>query len=128
MQQAQTTRLAAALHFGLALLGILYTVRWNNHADLSAISAKEFAAMAGIALLPVVSAWTGQKLATTETSRWLLAVGQLLALLAFAATFVAVIRSEEPMAPLLFLLISLWIAAGLAVLLVAVWLFARRGR
>lgn len=128
MQPAQTTRLAAALHFGLALLSILYTVRWNNHADLSAISAKEFAAIAGIALLPVVSAWAGLKLATNETSGRLLAFGHLLALLAFVATFVAVGRSNEPMAPLLFLLISLWIAAGLAVVLAAVWLLARRGR
>jgi hypothetical protein len=32
------------------------------------------------------------------------------------------------MAPLLFLLVSMWLAAGLAVLLIVVWLAGRRGR
>jgi hypothetical protein len=126
MQPDQLTKLAAALHFGLALAGILYTTRWNNHADLSAISAKELAAMTAIALLPLVAAWIGLKLAGTQKSRWLLAIGQTLALLAFAATFVAVAGSTEPMAPLLFLLVSIWIAGGLAVVLIAVGLAGRR--
>jgi hypothetical protein len=66
------------------------------------------------------------RLGRTNTARWLLATGQVAALVAFAATFVMVVRSVEPMAPLLFLLISLWLAGGFSLLLCVVWLVGRR--
>lgn len=126
MDAARLTKLAAGLHFGLAAAAVYYTVRVNNHADLSAISAKEFLAICGVALVPIVSAWIGLRLARTSSARFLVAVGQFVALVMFAATFVMVLRSVEPMAPLLFVLVSIWLAGGLAVWLAVVWLVGRR--
>jgi hypothetical protein len=100
----------------------------NNDVALSEISARELAVMCGMALLPVMSAWMGLRLARSGVALWLLAIGQTVALVLFAATFVSVLRSAEGMAPLLFLLVSMWLAAGLAVLLIVVWLAGRRGR
>ncbi len=116
------------MHVALAVAAIYYALRINNHANLSEISAKELSVMSGIVLLPAISAWIGLRLAHTQSARWLMAVGQTLALALFAATFVMVLNSVEPMAPLLFVLVSMWIAAGLAVLLLVVWLAGRRGR
>lgn len=126
MDAARVTIIAAGLHVGLVGAAAYYTTRINNVVGLSEISAKEFAVMGGIALLPVLSAWIGLRLARTDAARWLMAIGQTAALLLFAATFVFVLRSGEPMAPLLFLLVSLWLAAGFAIVLLAVWLVGRR--
>lgn len=126
MQPNDITRIAAGLHVGLVAAAIYYALRVNNHAELSAVSAKEAAVMSAIVLLPVLSAWIGLRLAHTQSARWLMAIGQSLALVLFAATFVMVLNSVEPMAPLLFVLVSMWIAAGLAVLLLVVWLAGRR--
>jgi hypothetical protein len=126
MDAARVTTIAAGLHVGLVGAAVYYTTQINNDVRLSEISAKELAAMGGIALLPILSAWIGLRLARTDAARWLMAIGQTTALLLFAATFVAVSRSAEPMAPLLFLLVSLWLAAGLSILLFVVWLVGRR--
>lgn len=120
------TTIAAGLHVGLVGAAVYYTMRINNDVGLSEIPAKEGAAMGGIALLPVLSAWIGLRLARTDAARWLLAIGQTTALLLFVATFSAVSRSAEPIAPLLFLLVSLWLAAGLSILLLVVWFVGRR--
>ncbi|WP_020086727.1 hypothetical protein [Hyphomicrobium zavarzinii] len=119
---------AAGLHVLLVGAAVYYTTRVNNDVALSEISARELAVMCGMALLPVMSAWMGLRLARSGVALWLLAIGQTVALVLFAATFVSVLRSAEGMAPLLFLLVSMWLAAGLAVLLIVVWLAGRRGR
>jgi len=127
MHPVRITTIAAGLHAALAIAAIYYTVQINNHAQLSEIPARDALVMAGIVLLPLAYAWIGLRLGRTNAARWLLATGQALALALFAATFVMVVRSVEPMAPLLFLLISLWIAAGFLLLLPVVWLVGRRG-
>lgn len=126
MHPVRITKFAAGVHVALAVAAIYYALRVNNHADLSEISAKEASVMLGILLLPVLSAWIGLRLARTNAASWLMAVGQTLALVLFAATFVMVLTSVEPMAPLLFVLVSMWIAVGLAVVLLLVWLASRR--
>lgn len=126
MDTARLTTIAAGLHVSLVGAAVYYTTQINNDVRLSEISAKELAAMGGIALLPVLSAWIGLRLARTGAARWLMAIGQTTALLLFAATFVFVLRSGEPMAPLMFLLVSLWLAAGLTIWLFVVWLVGRR--
>ncbi len=128
MYPVRITMIAAGLHAALAIAAVYYTLRVNNHAQLSEISSKEILVMAGIVLLPLVYAWIGLRLGRTNMARWLLATGQSIALVLFAATFVMVVRSGEPMAPLLFLLTSLWLAGGLSLLLFVVWLVGRRGR
>lgn len=126
MEAARVTTIAAGLHVGLVGAAVYYTTRINNDVGLTEIPAKELVAMGGIALLPVLSAWIGLRLARAGAARCLMAIGQTTALLLFAATFVFVLRSAEPMAPLMFLLVSLWLAAGLAILLFAVWLVGLR--
>lgn len=128
MHPVRIVKTAAGLHVGLALAAIYYTLRVNNPSQLSEISAKEILVMAGIVLLPLAYASIGLRFGRTSATRWLLATGQTIALVLFAVTFVVVVRSVEPMAPLLFLLISLWLAGGLAVLLLVVLLVGRRGR
>jgi hypothetical protein len=128
MGPARIATTAAGLHVLLVGAAVYYTTRVNNDVALSEISAKELAVMCGMALLPVMSAWMGLRLALSGVALWLLAIGQTVALVLFAATFVSVLRSAEGMAPLLFLLVSMWLAAGLAVLLIVVWLAGRRGR
>jgi len=123
----RVTTIAAGLHACLAIAAIYYTLRVNNHAQLSEISTKELLVMAGIVLLPLAYAWIGLRLGRTDAARWLQAIGQAIAFVLFAATFVVVARSVEPMAPLLFLLVSLWLAGGFAILLVVVWLIGRHG-
>lgn len=128
MHPVRIVTTAAGLHGALAIAAVYYTVRVNNHAHLSEMSTQELLVMAGIVVLPLVAAWIGLRLGRTNAARWLLAIGQTVALALFAATFVMVLRSVEPMAPLLFLLVSLWIAGGFALLLLVVWLAGRRGR
>lgn len=128
MGPARIATTAAGLHVLLVGAAVYYTTRVNNDVALSEISARELAVMCGMALLPVMSAWIGLRLARSGVALWLLAIGQTVALVLFAATFVSVLRSAEGMAPLLFLLVSMWLAAGLAVLLIVVWLAGRRGR
>lgn len=128
MYPVRITKIAAGLHAALAIAAIYYTVRINNHAPWSVIPARDALVMAGIVLLPLVYAWIGLRLARTNAARWLLATGQAVALILFAATFVMVVGSVEPLAPLLFLLISFWLAAGLFLLLLVVWLVGRRER
>jgi len=128
MAPARIATTAAGLHVLLVGAAVYYTTRVNNDVALSEISARELAVMCGMALLPVMSAWMGLRLARSGVALWLLAIGQTVALVLFAATFVSVLRSAEGMAPLLFLLVSMWLAAGLAVLLIVLWLAGRRGR
>ena len=128
MGPARIATTAAGLHVLLVGAAVYYTTRVNNDVALSEISARELAVMCGMALLPVMSAWIGLRLARSGVALWLLAIGQTVALVLFAATFVSVLRSAEGMATLLFLLVSMWLAAGLAVLLIVVWLAGRRGR
>ena len=128
MAPARIATTAAGLHVLLVGAAVYYTTRVNNDVALSEISARELAVMCGMALLPVMSAWIGLRLARSGVALWLLAIGQTVALVLFAATFVSVLRSAEGMATLLFLLVSMWLAAGLAVLLIVVWLAGRRGR
>jgi hypothetical protein len=126
MHPARIIKIASGVHVALAAAAVYYALRVNNHADLSEISAKEASVMLGILLLPLLSAGIGLRLARTNAARWLMAIGQTLALALFAATFVLVVTSVEPMAPLLFVLVTMWIAVGLAVVLLLVWLASRR--
>ena len=108
MHPARITKVAAGVYVALAVAAVYYALRVNNHADLSEISAKEASVMLGILLLPLLSAWIGWRLARTNAARWLMAIGQTLALALFAATFVLVVTSVEPMAPLLFVIFSIF--------------------
>lgn len=126
MRARQISSISAAVHFVLALAAVYYTVRINNDSDLSQAAAKELVVMAGIVLLPLLYLWFGSKVAGSDASRRVLAMGQTAALVLFAATFVMVARSVEPMAPLLFVLVSIWIALGFAVLLLVAWFVGRR--
>lgn len=122
------TKIAAGLHAALAVAAIYYAMRMNNDVSFSEVSGKELLVMLGIVVLPGLSAWAGLRIARSDAARRLLAIGQTAAFVLFAATFVAVVRSAEGMAPLLFMLVSMWIAAGLAVLLAIVRFMGRSAR
>ena len=80
----------------------------------------------GAPAVPLLSAWLGARLARTPGSKMVLAGAIALAAVIFAFAFVAVLSSNEPLAPLLLVLTALWQAAGMAVLLLIVWLLGRR--
>lgn len=128
MRPIPITKLAAGLHVALVMAAVYYALRINNHAALSDISIRDFSVMSSMALLPVLSASIGLWLARGDAAHWVLATGQTVALLAFAVTFGVVLNSVEPMAPLLLLLVSLWLAVGLALLLLIVWIVSRYSR
>jgi hypothetical protein len=128
MHPNQITKIAAGSHVGLVAAAAFYTLRIHNYTPISELSLRDVLVMSGMALSPVLCAWLGLWLARGETARWLLAVGQAVALLLFAVALVMVLTSVEPLAPLLLFLASLWIAGGFAVLLLAVWLVARFAR
>lgn len=128
MFPVQITKIAAGLHVALVAAAAYYTLRVNNYAPLSELSFRDVAVMAGMALLPVLSAWIGLCLARGSAAHRLLAVGQTVALLAFAGSFAVVLKSVEPMAPLLLFLVSLWLAGGFLLLLLVVWIVGRNAR
>jgi hypothetical protein len=128
MRPIPITKVAAGLHVTLVMAAVFYALRINNQPALSDISIRDLLVMSSMALLPVLSASIGLWLARGDAAHWVLAAGQTVALFAFAATFGVVLESVEPMAPLLLLLVSMWLAAGLALLLLVVWIVSRYSR
>jgi len=109
----------ALVNAGLALISFLYISSLGS----SSVPVLVYGFLAPA--VPIASAWIGLKLAPSPLSQGLLATGLGIGLVIFAATFAAVITSTEPLAPLLFILVALWQAAGMAVLLLAVWIAGR---
>jgi hypothetical protein len=128
MRPIPITKVAAGLHVTLVMAAAFYALGINNQPALSEISIRDLLVMTSMALLPVLSATIGLWLARADAAHWVLAAGQTVALLTSAATFGVVLDSVEPMAPLLLLLVSLWLAAGLALLLLVVWIVSRYSR
>jgi hypothetical protein len=125
MRPIQITKIVAGVHVALVAAALYYAVQIHNYTPLSELPNTDFKVFSGMAIPPMLSAWIGSWLARGEKAGWLLAIGQVLALIVFAVAFLMVLNSDEPLAPLLLVLASLWLAAGLAVLLLAVWLVAR---
>lgn len=130
MRPIQITKIAAGVHVALVAASVYYVVQIHNYTPLSELPNGDFNVFSGMAIPPVLSAWIGSLLARGDKAGWLLAIGQALALVVFAVAFLIVLSSgsDEPLAPLLLILSSLWIAGGLAVLLLVVWLVARSSR
>ena len=79
-------------------------------------------------LPPLLAAWIGVRLTRGTRSRGLLAFGMCIAVAATALAYLVTISADasEPLAPLLLVFTAIWQAAGLALLLPAVWLVGRR--
>ncbi|WBT40028.1 hypothetical protein [Hyphomicrobium sp. DMF-1] len=127
MPLRQIVRIAASLHVALALAGLYYALRIHNFTPVSDLPNTDFLVFSALAAPPAVAAWLGLRLARGAVAERLLAFGQALAATIFAVAFALVLGSDEPLAPLLLVLATLWLAGGFALLLIAVWLAGRYG-
>jgi hypothetical protein len=125
MSPIQITKIAAGVHVALVAAAVYYAVRIHNYTPLSELPNTDMKVFSAMVIPPLLAAWIGSWLARSEKSGRVLAIGQSIALAVFAVAFVMVLASDEPLAPLLLVLASLWLAAGFGVLLLAVWLVAR---
>lgn len=125
MSPFQITKMAAGVHVALVAAGVYYAVRVHNFTPLSELPNTDMTVFSALAIPPALTAWIGSWLARGEKAGWLLAIGQCVGLLVFAVAFALVLASDEPLAPLLLVLTSLWLAVGFAVLLLFVWLAGR---
>lgn len=122
----RAAKIAASAHVALALTAVYYVTRVFNFTPLSQLPNTDMFAFSATAVPPLLAAWIGARLARNDAAGRLLAAGLCAALAVYALTFVAMLASDEPLAPLGLIVVSLWLAAGYAVLLLAVWLVGRR--
>lgn len=125
MPSRQVVRIAAALHVALALAGLYYALRIHNFTPLSDLPNTDFLVFSALAVPPALVAWLGLRLARGAKAERLLAFGQVAGGVVFAAALALVLGSDEPLAPLLLVLATLWLAVGFMLLLIAVLLAGR---
>ncbi|MDQ8700131.1 hypothetical protein [Hyphomicrobium sp. LHD-15] len=125
MSPIQITKITAGVHVALVAAGVYYAVRVHNFTPLSELPNTDMTVFSALAFPPALAALIGLWLARGEKASRLLAIGQCVGLLVFAVAFAMVLASDEPLAPLLLVVASLWLAVGFAVLLLFVWLVGR---
>jgi hypothetical protein len=125
MSPPRVSRLAVLLHVALVAASVYYVTRVANFTPLAELPSPDMIAFSATAAPPLLAAWIGSMVARGEAARRLLACGLALGAAVFAAAFAGVLASDEPLAPLLLILVSVWLAAGYALLLAAVWLVSR---
>lgn len=128
MPSIRLAKIAALVNVALVFVAVYYVVRVFNFTPLSELPSKDMLVFSAMAVPPALAAWIGAWLARGETAERLLALGLTAALAVFAVALIAVLASDEPLAPLFLILTSLWTALGLIVLLAAVWLLGRSRR
>jgi hypothetical protein len=124
----RTTRIAkvmALLNTALVAAAVYYVTRVANYTPLSELPNTDMFAFSAPAIPPLLAAWAGAWVAGDGASGRILAIGLTLAVAAYAGAFALVLTSDEPLAPLLLILTSLWVAIGLVVMLIVVWLVGR---
>ena len=128
MRSTLPAKTAVFVHVVLVLAAVHYVTRVANFTPLSRLPNSDTFAFAATAIPPLLAGWIGARLARSEGAARLLAWGLGLGAAIYAASFVGVLFADvhEPLAPLWLIIVSLWLAAGYAVLLVAVWLVGRR--
>jgi hypothetical protein len=124
MSPPRVSRLAVLLHVALVAASVYYVTRVANFTPLAELPSPDMIAFSATAAPPLLAAWIGSMVARGAAAR-LLACGLALGAGVFAAAFAGVLASDEPLAPLLLILVSVWLAAGYALLLAAVWLVSR---
>ncbi|WP_072390124.1 hypothetical protein [Hyphomicrobium sp. CS1GBMeth3] len=116
------------VHVGLVGAAVYYVTRVANFTALSELPNTDFFAFSATAIPPILAALIGKVLARGARATRLLAYGLAVGAAIYAVSFAGVIlaRDDEPLAPLLLIVTSLWLAAGYTVLLLIVWLVGRR--
>lgn len=128
MHPLQIAKIVVWVHVLLVAVAVYYVTRIWNYTPLSAMPSDDSLVFAATALPPLMTLWIGARLARNEKAGWLLALGLIVALAVFALAFLAVLSAgQEPLAPLFLIMASLWLAGGLAIVLVAVWFIGRSG-
>lgn len=128
VRAVQIAKIAALVNVAFTLATVYYVMRVFNFTPLSQLPSSDTLAFAATAVPPVLAAWLGAHFARNDAAGRLLAAGLIAALAIYVTTFVAVLLSAEPLAPLALIIVSLWTALALAVLLLGVWFVGRRPR
>jgi hypothetical protein len=125
---SRLAKLAAAVHTALVAAGVYYVVRVANFTPLSALPNTDMTAFSAAAIPPLLAVAIGSWLAKSERAMRILGLGLALGAAVYAASLAGVMTAggNEPLAPLWLILVSLWLAAGYAILLLVVWLVGRR--
>ena len=128
VRAVRIAKIAALVNVAFALAAVYYVMRVFNFTPLSQLANSDTFMFAATAVPPVLAAWLGAYLARSDAAGRLLAAGLIVALAIYVITFVAVLQSAEPLAPLALIIVSVGTALALAVLLLGVWFVGRRPR
>jgi hypothetical protein len=126
VRAVQIAKIAALVNTAFALAAVYYVMRVFNFTPLSQLANSDTFMFAATAIPPVLAAWLGAYYARSDAAARLLAAGLIVALAIYGITFVVVLQSAEPLAPLALIIVSLWTALALVVLLLGVWFVGRR--
>ncbi|WP_072390121.1 hypothetical protein [Hyphomicrobium sp. CS1GBMeth3] len=127
MLSVRTAKIAALANVAFVIATVYYVTQIFNYTPVSEMPHPDLGLVA-LGLPPVLAAWGGARVARNDAAGRLLAVGLLLALAVYVISFFAMVSSDEPLAPLGHVFVSLGTAVGLLVIVLGVWLIGRRGR
>lgn len=127
MSCVRVSLLAVLVHVALVAASVIHVTRVANVTPLDQLPSPDMLAFSATALPPILAASLGSLLARGATARRMLAGGLALGAVVFAVSFAGVLASDEPLAPLWLILVSVWLAAGYALLLVGIGLASRSG-
>lgn len=125
MRPLTLAKWAACGHVGLVAGSVYIVVRVYNFTPIERLPTTDVFAFSATAIPPLVSILIGSRLARSERQGWILAAAHSAALAAFGLSLIGVHASEEPLAPLWLLLVSLWMAVGFVIVLALVWWIGR---
>jgi hypothetical protein len=109
------------------MVAVYLVTRVWNYTPMKRMPSSDSIAFAATALPPMLALWFGTRIIRGGKAAWLLAAGLVTALALYALAFLIVVTApdSEPLAPILLIVASLWIAAGLLGLMIAVWITGR---
>lgn len=124
MPPLQIAKIAALAHVALVGAGVYLVTQVWNPTPVELMPSRDSLVFSLTALPPLLALWIGSWIARGPKAPRLLAWGLVVALLAYTIAFLMVLGAAdaEPLAPLLLVLASLWIALGLLVVVIGVWL------
>lgn len=118
------------VHVGLAAVAVYYVTRIFNFTPLANLPNTDTVAFSATAVPPLLAYWIGSYLAKGERAERTFGFGMAVGAAVYAASLAGVVFASEgePLAPLWLIFVSLWLLAGYALLLVAVWYAGRPAR
>jgi hypothetical protein len=127
---SRIAKFAAWTHAALAMVAVYCVTQIWNYTPIEQMPSPDSLAFGATALPPLLALWAGRRIIRGARAAQLLAGGLVIALALYATAFLMVLSAadSEPMAPILLIVASLWIAGGLFALLIAVWATGRMTR